>query len=62
MGGIQETLRARTKYELEQMAREWIGDRREGGLEDMVVSLRLGKSEKVSGAGGQAGKERGSSF
>ena len=35
MGGIQETLRARTKYELEQMAREWIGDRREGGLEDI---------------------------
>ena len=36
MRGIQETLRARTKKELEQMAREWIEDRREGGLEDIL--------------------------
>ncbi len=31
MGGIQVTLKARTKKELEQKAREWLRDRREQG-------------------------------
>ena len=33
MGGTTEVLKARTKKELEQKVREWVRDRKDGGME-----------------------------
>ena len=47
MGGRQETLRASTKKELEEMAREWLKEKREGGLGDVRWGWDPSDAEKA---------------
>ena len=50
MVSAQKTLRAETKKDLEQMAREWVRDRREDGMEHIRWGWDSSKAEKT-GAG-----------
>ena len=50
MGGIQVTLKARTKKELEQKAREWLRDRREQGW-DIRAGWDPTEAKRMTGSG-----------